>query len=83
MLKETEVGAVVRLPFTVRIYMIGNPQGEARRMNGWRKGGREGGEKVGILDSSFSLWWGGRVGGCAWQQSVGMGAGSGNRGVVE
>lgn len=54
--------------------------GKAKRMNGCRKEGTEGGEKVGIHDSSLGF---GGVGGCAQQQSVGMGPGSGNRGVVE
>lgn len=64
-----------------------NLPGKADWMNGWRKEGiegAEGGEKVGIRDSSLGsgglVGW---VGGCAGQQSVGMGPGSGNRGVVE
>lgn len=40
-----------------------NLPGKAKWMNGWRKEGIEGGEKVGIRDSSFLLWWGGWVGG--------------------
>lgn len=60
--------------------MLENLTGKAKRMNGWWKGGTEGGEKVGIHNSSLGF---GGVGGCAQQQSVGMGPGSGNRGVVE
>lgn len=54
------------------------------RPNGWmeergnrrrREGGDPGLKPV--------LWWGGWLSGCAWQHFVGMGPGSGNRGVVE